>query len=243
MAAILLFLPIEQLKSLGTLRPPLLIRQILNFPPFNNYFIFTFNYLLQNYFSMKKIISIFLLLSIVFMSCKGSGDKKTTDGQNSKMDDKKESNQSNLVDKVKSPDGVSFERQNFEGIGTIELPAGSDWVKDGNTIRNEKWDCTIVTQSHSGDMLGIEKDYLDSYNDVNKRDAPKWNRGKEELGTIEGISVARVEGNFNNGTAYATRDYIFFTKNKVAMIQCRIAETNKNNLADLIDYIAASYKK
>jgi hypothetical protein len=149
-----------------------------------------------------------------------------------------------LIGKISAPAGTSFERKDFEGMGTIELPAGPGWQKEGNSWYNEKLDMTIVIQSHtSEDMSKMTNAYLNSYNDVNKRDAPNWKRGNEQPGTINGMPGARTEGSFNNGTPYVVRDYLFFAPNRTAIIQCRIAEKNKEQLAGMIDYIARSFQK
>jgi hypothetical protein len=180
---------------------------------------------------MMKLKTILIaVLAITLFSCKGKSKQEESSSKNP------EKNTPALED-------ITFQRQNFEDMGTIELPAGPDWKKEGNKLVNEKLNMVIVVQSHSGDMAGIEKDYLDSYNDVNIRDAEGWKRGQEDLITLDGLSAARTQGSFNNGTPFVTRDYIFFDKNKVAIVQTRVVEKNKSKLAPVADYIAASFKK
>ncbi len=147
-----------------------------------------------------------------------------------------------LVSNPAKPADVAFAREDFEGLGTIELPTGGDWKREGNEIFNEKWGATIVIQSQPQGMAGMEKDYLDSYNEVNVQDAPAWNRGTEKMGTLAGIKAARTEGSFNNGTAMKTRDYIFFAPAKTAILQMRIAEEAAAQLAPMMDYIAGSFQ-
>ena len=147
-----------------------------------------------------------------------------------------------LVNNPAKPADVKFAREDFEGMGTIELPAGGDWKREGNEIYNEKWNATIVIQSQPQGMAGQEKEFLDSYNDMNVQDAPAWNRGAEKMGTLAGMKAARTEGSFNNGTAMKTRDYIFFGAAKTAILQMRIAEENATQLAPVVDYIAGSFK-
>ncbi len=147
-----------------------------------------------------------------------------------------------LVTSQPKPAGVNFARENFEGLGTLELPAGGDWKRNGNEITNDRWNATILIQSQPQGMAGMEKDFLDSYNDMNVQDAPGWNRGAENMGTIGGLKVARTEGTFNNGTAMHTRDYVFFGPAKTAIVQMRIAEEHLAQLAPMADYIAGSFQ-
>jgi hypothetical protein len=182
-----------------------------------------------------KTITSFLIATGLLAACSNNGNKSdnnTSGGGNE------------LTGKTPAPAGVTFERKNFEGLGTIELPAGSGWEANGNAIYNEKLDMTVEIKSHaSDDMSAMVDEYLESYDDVNKRDAPNWKRSSKQPGTINGMPGARVEGSFNNGTAYVVRDYLFFAPKKTVIIQCRITDTNKDKLQPLIDYIAGSFKK
>jgi hypothetical protein len=147
-----------------------------------------------------------------------------------------------LVTRPAKPAEVNFVREDFEGMGTIELPAGGDWKREGDEITNEKWGAVIVIQSQPQGMAGQEKEYLDSYNEMNVQDAPAWNRGPEKMGTLAGMKAARTEGSFNNGTAMKTRDYIFFATAKTGILQMRIAEENAAQLAPVADYMAGSFQ-
>jgi hypothetical protein len=199
--------------------------------------------------NLKTILSLTVLISL--LSCGNRNEKNndtlnTTDTKNEELNSTETEaakNGKELLGNVTKPDSIQFARQNFEGIGTIEFPTGNDWVKEGNELYNEKWDMTIVVQSHAGEILGREKLYLDDYSDVNNRDATNWKRGTEELGMIQGLSAARTEGSFNNGKAYVVRDYIFFDKNKVAVVQTRTLEKNTMQLGQVADFIASSFKR
>jgi hypothetical protein len=199
--------------------------------------------------NLKTVLSLTVLISL--LSC-GNHSETNSDPLNATETKKEELNSAEaeaaksgkeLLANIAKPDSIQFARQNFEGLGTIEFPTGNDWVKEGNELYNEKWDMTIVVQSHAGEILGREKLYLDDYSDVNNRDATNWKRGKEELGTIQGLSAARTEGSFNNGKAYVVRDYIFFDKNKVAVVQTRTLEKNIMQLGQIADFMASSFRK
>lgn len=192
-----------------------------------------------------KLLKLFtLLITTGLIACKGKENKNIiTDKTSVEKSTESKNKSSNLGEKVSGPEGITFERQNFEDMGTIELPSGADWKKEGNKLIHEKWNMIIVVQSHSADIIGIERDYLDSYNDVNIRDAEGWQRGQEDLITLDGLSAARTQGNFNNGDPFVTRDYLFFSKTKAAIVQTRVVEKNKSKLAPVADYIAASFKK
>jgi hypothetical protein len=194
---------------------------------------------------MKKFIPALFISVALLSACGGSGSKKD-DKETGKQEDKKESTSSGdeLISSAAAPAGFTFERKDFEGMGTAEFPSGADWEVENNTWYNEKLDMTVKTQSHASADMSLQADeYLESYDDVNKRDAPQWKRSSKQPGSINGMPGARVEGTFNNGTAYVVRDYLFFTPNKTAIIQCRIAEKDKDKLNGVVDYIASTFKK
>jgi hypothetical protein len=148
----------------------------------------------------------------------------------------------NLVSNPPPRPAFPLQRQSLAGIGTVELPTGPAWEQHGNRLYNEELGMVIVIQTQKEDMAGYEKVYLDSYNKVNIRDAPAWERGPEMLGQVAGITTARTTGRFNNGTAMVTRDYIFFAKDSTVIFQSRVAAAHAASL-DLLDYLASTFRK
>jgi hypothetical protein len=147
----------------------------------------------------------------------------------------------NLVSNPPPRPSIPLQRQSLAGIGTVELPTGPAWEQSGNRLYNEELGMVIVIQNQKEGMAGYEKVYLDSYNDVNIRDAPAWERGPEVLGQVAGITAARTTGRFNNGTAMVTRDYIFFAENNTVIFQSRVPAPHAASL-DLLDYLASTFR-
>lgn len=201
---------------------------------------------------MYRIVVIFSLIAALtgFNACSDNKAKTEPSDQTEKEDadqgektNPKQPDVKQLVGANSKPDSTEFEETDFVGTGKIELPKGTNWEKTGNELYNKAMDMTIITQGQPGDFTGQINDYVDSYIDVNKRDAPKYEVVQKEEGEVKGIKCVRLDGKFDNGTAYLTRDYIFFTNEKVAVLMCRIAKKNEGQLNGFIDYIASSYQK
>ncbi len=144
---------------------------------------------------------------------------------------------------LKGPEGVAFVKMDLP-FGTIEVPDGKDWsVVQGAPIQVQGADGTVVMlQAQDGITPDQRDDYLASYHDVQMRDAPKYERVVQETGQAGGAPAARVEGKFDNGTAFVTRDYLMFRKGKVAVIAGRIPATHAARLAPLVDHMTATFE-
>lgn len=174
-----------------------------------------------------------LVLLVVFigaLSC-----KKSEDGAASAT--------APLIGEVDTPDGFTFERRDLKGIGTIELPTGSDWKKSSGELYNKKLDATIAIQHQSGGFSDRQKEYADSYNSVNEESAPKWKRGSDKSGSLSGVPAMITGGTFDDGTAYSVRDILFYAPDETVMLQTRIADENKDKLIPLVDYMGSTFQK
>jgi len=180
-------------------------------------------------------------ICLFFASC-GGPEGKTGAKEAGQQEEKTEEKEA-LVTAPTKPENITFVEQDFEGIGKISVPSGKDWVKDGNEISNEKLAMTIVIQAQDGDFTQQTKEFTDSYNEINKRDAPKYELVKEQTGDVGGVNTVRVVGKFNNGDQYSTRDYLFYTPEKVVMYMSRADSKNQASLDQITDYVAASFKK
>ena len=142
---------------------------------------------------------------------------------------------------------MALSRQPLRGVGTMELPAGPDWeheydaAKDDHVFFNPELEMVVAIRNQHNGMLGYEEKYLDSYNQVNVRDAPNWQRGPEQRGQLAGLSAARTSGEFNNGEAWVTRDYLLFGPANTVILQTRVPAPNAQALA-LTDYLAATFR-
>lgn len=124
-------------------------------------------------------------------------------------------------------------------FGSVELPEAEGWKLVDGQAEGPGGE-VIMMQSQDGISPDQVDDYLASYNDVQLRDAPKYARKAETKGTIAGQPGARVEGAFDNGTKFATRDFLIFTKGKVVLLGSRIPEEHAAKLAPVIDHVARS---
>jgi hypothetical protein len=142
---------------------------------------------------------------------------------------------------AKGPDGVTFKRVDL-AFGSLELPDGKDWkLQQGSPSQMEGADGTVIMlQSQDGIAADQRDDYAASYHDVQMQAAPRYERVKQDNGEILGVPATRVEGKFDNGTPFVTRDYLVFSKGKVVALGGRTPATNAARLAPLMDHIAAT---
>lgn len=175
----------------------------------------------------------FLILGVV--ACKGGGDKAApSTGESAKPASV------DLIAAAPAPAGLTFERID-EALGSLEVPKGTGWAKVDNQIEGP--DGTVVMlQGQPGIDASQLDEYLASYDEVQKRDAPKYANATTTKGTVNGVPAARVSATFDNGTKFVTRDYVIFTKAGVVMIGGRTPQPNAAKLDGLVDYMARSYK-
>ncbi len=124
-------------------------------------------------------------------------------------------------------------------FGSVELPTGDGWeIVEGQL---EGKDGTVVMmQSQAGIAPDQMDEYLASYDEVQRRDAPKYAGKPAVKGVVGGAPAARVEGAFDNGTRFVTRDYLIFAKGKVVLLSARAPEASAAGLPGVIDHVARS---
>jgi hypothetical protein len=137
------------------------------------------------------------------------------------------------------PAGVSWRRADVP-FGSLELPSGPGWNITDVTQAEGPDGVVIMMQSQDGIAPDQVDDYLASYDEAQQRDAPRYERKSQVKGTVAGQPAARVEGTFDNGTKFVTRDFLIFTKGKVVLLGSRIPEQDAAKLPALIDHIARS---
>jgi hypothetical protein len=137
------------------------------------------------------------------------------------------------------PAGLTWKRTDVP-FGSLELPSGEGWSLPDATQAEGPDGVVIMLQAQDGIEPDQVDDYLSSYDDVQKRDAPKYARKDQSKGSVAGKPAARVEGTFNNGTAFVTRDFLIFSKGKVVMLGSRIPAEHAAKLPGLIDHVARS---
>lgn len=169
---------------------------------------------------MKKKAIIFLSLALFLTGC-GATDTP-------------------LVSDVSKPENFQFETVDLEGIGTVQMPVGDEWEVTDGEYYNAALDMTIFTQSQPGNFTHQVQDITDGLIVANKRDAPGYQLIGTKEGTLDNIKAVRIDGKFNNGTQYITRDYIIITEEKVVPIMARIDEQHVDQLNPIIDYIVST---
>jgi hypothetical protein len=147
-----------------------------------------------------------------------------------------------LISAAAAPAGYAWESVKLDNVGDYQLPKGEGWQRDGLGTENETKNLTVSVQLQGGVESGARGEYMKALIDVNKRDAPKYEVVAQKEGQIAGKPAGRVDGKFDNGTAYATRDYVLFVKNVALAVMVRGPIANKADVESLADYVASSYK-
>ncbi|HWJ27913.1 MAG TPA: hypothetical protein VNS32_15315 [Flavisolibacter sp.] len=184
------------------------------------------------------LIRLFVITSLFITGCINRTNEPGVDMARANGSDDMHSSYEELVKQSPIIMG-SWENIQFGDL-KILAPSGKDWKKGSDRIFiNNVNGCTIIFQSQAGDYRKNMDEYLSSYNEVNKRDAPKYELLSQKIGKVKGILAARVHGRFDNGEEMATRDYVLFTNYGVSILQGRSKEKDEEYLNDMIDYIVA----
>jgi hypothetical protein len=85
-------------------------------------------------------------------------------------------------------------------------------------------------------------EYMKSLAEVNKKDAPKYQIVKQDEGQIAQKAAGRLDGKFDNGTPYATRDYVLFAKGAALALMVRGPVAREADVKSIADHIALSYQ-
>ncbi len=150
-----------------------------------------------------------------------------------------------LIGAPAAVDGVATWAENREAGVTVSVPTGDDWSaeKTGNnvSVHSEKLGVTIMLQHQSG----IESDRLEEFLalivESNKRDAPKYSARPTEKGSLAGHPAARLDGEFDNGKAYATRDYVVIGPKGATALMVRGPKTDAARVQAIADHVAATF--
>lgn len=134
------------------------------------------------------------------------------------------------------PTGVTWKKVE-QPFGTIEAP-DSYKLEDGQLEGSDG--TVIMLQAQDGVPPSLLDQYVSSYDEVQKRDAPKYAGTATTKGQVGGNPAVRVEGTFDNGTAFVTRDYLVFVKNKVVALSARTPKPNAPALPGIVDHVARS---
>lgn len=135
--------------------------------------------------------------------------------------------------------GIEWKATELPFDATLDLPIGRDWALNDNQLEGK--DGTVVMlQVQDGVSADQLDEYLASYEQVQQRDAPNYVGKPSTKGVVNGLRAVRVEGAFDNGTKFVTRDYLLFTGDRVLALSARAPADSATNLPGLIDHIARS---
>jgi hypothetical protein len=179
------------------------------------------------------------LLAVLIAAAAGCGEKKDASGQSGEAAGS--GGAQLLAADARAPDGVAFKKLDLP-FGAIQVPEGEGWsVAEGAAAQVQHEDGTVIMlQAQDGISPDQRDDYLASYHDVQTRDAPRYERVAQETGDVAGAPGARVEGKFDNGTKFVTRDYLVFKGGKVVIVGGRTPAASSSALAALVDHMTAS---
>jgi hypothetical protein len=128
--------------------------------------------------------------------------------------------------------------------GSFKRPSGAGWEWEDNEAHNQAGKYTVKFQKLAdGDFRDQLDDLQKNIDDANMRDAPKFVKGERAKSKIAGHTALRSDGEFDNGTKFATRDYIIVTEQGTVIAMTRGPIANKAIVNGLADYIASTYSK
>ncbi len=131
--------------------------------------------------------------------------------------------------------GLTWKRIDMP-FGSLELPADPGWNLVGTDVQGPD-DLVLVLQAQEGVTPDQQATYLKQYGKLQARDARGY-RAKAHMGTLRGDPAIRIEGTFDNGTKYVTREYLVFAKDKVIALSAHIPAVNADKLPGIIDQVA-----
>ena len=142
-----------------------------------------------------------------------------------------------------APPGVSWERVPLPLSGSAAVPSGGDWTRDDDDhveCHSPSLGITVLLQQQADVDVADRADYFASFIEVNTRDAPGYRVLFQTLGWAGPLPAARVDGQFDNGTHFATRDYVLFLNGTALMVMARGPFARANDVVALVDQVAAS---
>lgn len=187
---------------------------------------------------MKHLVSIALLAALTLAAC-GKKDEPGAASGGGASGSVAAPAAKDLADGVAAK-GATWTRLE-RPYGSLEVPDGDAWAVVDDQVQG-KDGTVIMLQAQSGVGPDAIDDYLASYDAVQQRDAPKYAAKATTKGTVGGHVAARVEGSFDNGTRFVTRDYLIFVNGKVVLLGARTPETNAAALPGVIDHVARSLR-
>ena len=190
---------------------------------------------------MRKILSC-MVVSLALIGCKSKSDKPRTQGGSEVA---KQAGKA-VAAPVPLPATTlvsSWEAAKLE-YGSFKRPAGPGWTWEAFTANNDQANITMTFQKLAdGDFRDQLKDLQQHLDEANQRDAPKFVKGEQAKLTIAGQTVLRSDATFDNGSKFATRDYIVVTDKGTVTVMTRGPLADKVTVYQLADYVVATFTK
>jgi hypothetical protein len=188
----------------------------------------------------KRTCSLLIALLLVGGACKKKEGGSQDDGKAVETGKLGEAGKAALAGQeladAAEPAAVTWKRIAFP-FGTVELPIDPGWNLVGTQVQGPAGE-VIMLQSQDGIEPSQLDEYLTSYGEVQRRDAPKYEGPATAKGAVGGKVAARVEGTFDNGTKFTTRDFLIFHGGKVVALSARAPSEHAAKLAGIIDHVA-----
>ena len=143
-----------------------------------------------------------------------------------------------------SPAGYTFGPSTVSGLTSTQVPTGEGWTTErmgaGAAYGNEELGVTVVLQQQANIPPEARDEYVDSFVEVNQRDAPGYAVGTRTNGTVSGHPATRVDGQFNNGQVMVPRDMVLFLRGRVVVVMVRGPEARLAEVQGVADYVAST---
>ena len=201
-----------------------------------------------------QLFSVIFLTASIVTACKKKEEEKKEEVTVEKNDnatpkeeskEEKTSEPSLIAESSQAPEGTEWEDYSAQNAFTVKIPKGVDWEKTESgylTLHHKKDDITILIQVQGGADASMRDATTDMLISLNKRDAPKYEVIEQPKGSVQTFLASRIDGKFDNGTKYMTRDYVIFVKDNAVALMARAPEGKKDQLYALVDYIASTIK-
>jgi hypothetical protein len=144
---------------------------------------------------------------------------------------------------AEDPAGYAWTTSTRASVATLDVPSGTGWQSDDGAmleVTHEVEGLTVMVQHQAGIPAEMREEYVQSMVDANTRDAPKYEVVERRLGSMAGEPAACVDGRFDNGTRYVTRDCVLFVNDAAMAIMGRGPVERESQLKSVVDHMASS---
>ena len=190
-----------------------------------------------------KILFMSVVVSSALVACKGKSEAPAATGSSTATPASEKAAPAAVV---AMPDSklVSTWATAKLAYGSFKRPAGAGWTWEDSNASNEQADITMMFQKLAdGDFRDQLKELQQHLDEANQRDAPKFVKGEQAQLTIAGQTAMRSDATFDNGSKFATRDYIVVTAEGTVAVMTRGPLADKAVVYQLADYVASTYSK